>query len=248
MASGSNNYQGEAWYRKHFTVPDSLLNKRLIIYFEAVMGKCKVWLNGELLTTHFGGYLPFSVDISNKITKDTENIIAVWADNSDDPTYPPGKSQKQLDFSYFGGIYRDVWLVSTNDIYVTNPNQEDKIAGGGVFVHNEELSEEKVNVVIQTDIANNYSNNQAVTIQYFIKSADGEIVAKDKIKTVLSANSSKQINNTINVKNPQLWTPLHPYLYNLEICIIGKDNKSIDGVRQKIGIRKIEFRGRTDFI
>ena len=51
MASGSNNYQGEAWYRKHFTVPDSLLNKRLIIYFEAVMGKCKVWLNGELLTT-----------------------------------------------------------------------------------------------------------------------------------------------------------------------------------------------------
>lgn len=247
MASGSNNYQGEAWYRKHFTVPDSLLNKRLIIYFEAVMGKCKVWLNGELLTTHFGGYLPFSVDISNKITKDTENIIAVWADNSDDPTYPPGKSQKQLDFSYFGGIYRDVWLVSTNDIYVTNPNQEDKIAGGGVFVHNEELSEEKVNVVIQTDIANNYSNNQAVTIQYFIKSADGEIVAKDKIKTVLSANSSKQINNTINVKNPQLWTPLHPYLYNLEICIIGKDNKSIDGVRQKIGIRKIEFRGKDGF-
>jgi beta-galactosidase len=103
-ASGSTNYQGEAWYRKHFTIPNNKSSKKLIIHFEAIMGKSKVWLNGELLTTHYGGYLPFSVDISGKILKGKENVIAVWADNSDDPNYPPGKKQDVLDFSYFGGI------------------------------------------------------------------------------------------------------------------------------------------------
>lgn len=247
MSSGSNNYQGEAWYRKHFTVPDDIEHKRLIIHFEAIMGKCKVWLNGELLTTHYGGYLPFSVDISNKIKVGKENIIAVWADNSDDPTYPPGKSQKQLDFSYFGGIYRDVWLVATNNIYITDQNRVNKIAGGGIFIHYEDLSEEKVNVVVQTDIANNYAFDQQISIKYILKNADGTVVSKNKTKAVLFANSSKQINYTIKVNNPKLWSPKKPNLYNLEVFVLGESNEVIDGVKQKIGIRKIEFRGKDGF-
>ncbi|MDA3853210.1 MAG: beta galactosidase jelly roll domain-containing protein, partial [Bacteroidales bacterium] len=247
QASGSNNYQGEAWYRKHFTIPDSIEDKRLIVYFEAVMGKCKVWLNGELLTTHFGGYLPFSVDISDKIIKGKENVIAVWADNSDDPTSPPGKSQKQLDFSYFGGIYRDVWLVATNDIYVTNANQVDKVAGGGVFVHYEELSEESVKVVVQTDIANINSSNKDITMQYILKDIYGTVVSKNKTKAAIDANSSEQINYTIKVNNPKLWSPSAPHLYNLEILVMGKNNKVVDGVKQKIGIRKIVFKGKDGF-
>jgi beta-galactosidase len=247
QASGSNNYQGETWYRKHFTIPDSIQDKRLVIYFEAVMGKCKVWLNGELLATHFGGYLPFSFDITDKINKGTENVIAVWADNSDDPTYPPGKPQKQLDFSYFGGIYRDVWLVATNDIYVTNANQVEKVAGGGVFVHYEELSEENVKVVIQTDIANNYSSKKNISIQYIFKNCDGTIVFKNKTKAVVLAKSSEPVNYSFKVTDPLLWSPSNPYLYNLEILVKGEDNKVVDGVKQKIGIRKIEFKGEDGF-
>lgn len=110
-ASGSTNYQGEAWYRKHFTIPQNISTKKLVIHFEAIMGKSKVWLNGELLSTHYGGFLPFSVDISDKMLKGKENVLAVWADNSDDPNYPPGKKQTVLDFSYFWGVYRDVWLL-----------------------------------------------------------------------------------------------------------------------------------------
>ncbi|RUA09928.1 MAG: glycoside hydrolase family 2 protein, partial [Flavobacteriia bacterium] len=176
QASGSSNYQGEAWYRKHFIIPESVENKRLIIYFEAVMGKSKVWLNGELLASHYGGYLPFSIDISKKIIKGKENVLVVWADNSNDTSYPPGKSQQRLDFCYFGGIYRDVWLIATNKIYITDPNQEDKISGGGTFVHYEDLSEEKVNVVVQTDIASKLSSKQQISIKYILKDTDGKIV------------------------------------------------------------------------
>lgn len=244
QASGSNNYQGEAWYRKHFSIPTEIENKRLIVHFEAIMGKCKVWLNGKLIATHFGGYLPFSVDISNKINKGEENIIAIWADNSDDATYPPGKPQRQLDFSYLGGIYRDVWLLATNDIYVTNPNDANKIAGGGVFVHYENLSQEKVDVVVQTDIANRHSSKQNVNIQYYIKDALGSTVAHNEIKTTLLANSSKQVDTILSLNNPILWSPHNPYLYSLEIWILSKDKKPIDGVKQKIGIRRIEFKGK----
>jgi len=247
MASGSNNYQGEAWYRKHFRIPDSIANKRLVIYFEAIMGKCKVWLNGELLATHYGGYLPFSVDISDKIKKDSLNTIAVWADNSDDPSFPPGKSQKELDFSYFGGIYRDVWLVSTNSIFITDPNQANTTAGGGTFIHYENLSEESVKVIVQTDVANTNSLKQKITIQYLLKEADGTIVSISEAIANISANSTKKLNHSINVNKPKLWSPKQPYLYDFEILILNKDNKIIDGVRQKLGIRKIEFKGKDGF-
>jgi beta-galactosidase len=232
QTSGSNNYQGEAWYRKHFTIPENLENKRLNIHFEAIMGKCKIWLNGELLTTHFGGYLPFNVYISGKIKKGEKNIIAIWADNSDDPNFPPRKPQTRLDFSYFGGIYRDVWLVSTNEAYITNSNNANKIAGGGVFVHYENLSDESVKIIIQTDISNSKSTKNNFNISYVIKDLEGTIVAKKKEKNYIETNTSNQITSTLKLNNPNLWSPKKPYLYNLEISISDSKNEAIDGVKQ----------------
>jgi len=115
-ASGGKNYQGKAWYRKHFTMPNELAGKKITLHFEAIMGKAKIFVNGKLAAEHFGGYLPVIVDLTKAgISFQKENVIAVLADNSDDPLYPPGKSQTVLDFCYFGGIYRDVWVVATNE-------------------------------------------------------------------------------------------------------------------------------------
>ncbi len=106
-ASGGANYQGTAWYRKYFTPDYALKGKKLFLHFEAIMGKCQVWVNGKLATEHFGGYLPVIADVTNLLKWDEENVIAVKADNSNDPLFPPGKAQEMLDFTYFGGIYRD---------------------------------------------------------------------------------------------------------------------------------------------
>ena len=104
-ASGCINYQGEAWYRKHFTPSNQMKGQKLFLHFEAIMGKSKVYVNGKLLKEHFGGYLPIVVDVTEALQWNQENVIAVWTDNSNDPSYPPGKAQEVLDFSYFGGIY-----------------------------------------------------------------------------------------------------------------------------------------------
>ena len=126
-ASGCINYQGEAWYRKHFTPNTDLKGRKLFLHFEAIMGKSKVYVNGKLLAKHFGGYLPIVVDVTDALQWGEENVIAVWTDNSNDPSYPPGKAQEVLDFCYFGGIYRDCWLIAHNDVYVTTLTMNRKL-------------------------------------------------------------------------------------------------------------------------
>ena len=121
-ASGCINYQGVVWYRKHFSVDKVLKNKKLFLHFEAIMGKSRVYVNGKLLTEHLGGYLPVVVDITDVVNWSGNNIVAVWSDNSDDKSYPPGKAQRVLDYTYFGGIYRDCWLIAHNKVHITDPN------------------------------------------------------------------------------------------------------------------------------
>ncbi len=246
-ASGSNNYQGVAWYRKHFTLPDSISAKQLTITFEAVMGKCKVWLNGELITQHFGGYLPFTVNITGKVLKDKNNVIAVCTDNSDDPDYPPGKPQANLDFCYFGGIYRDVWLTATNNVFITNPNEVDKVAGGGIFTHIDYLSETKSTIGVDVDIQNNNNSNETIVAILRLFNLEKKQVANQKVKLKIDANGSTQIHQKIDVENPLLWTPWSPYLYKLEVLLTDKNGSPVDGVATRIGIRKIEMRGKDGF-
>ena len=101
-ASGCANYQGIAWYRKHFTADQKLRGKQLFLHFEGIMGKSEVYLNGKLLKKYYGGYLPIIIDVTDNIDWEEENILAVKADNSDAPLFPVGKPQNMLDFTDFG--------------------------------------------------------------------------------------------------------------------------------------------------
>ena len=151
-ASGCVNYQGICWYRKHFEISPSLLGKKLFLYFEAIMGEAHVWVNGELCAVHYGGYLPVIIDITDKLEE--ENVIAVCADNSNNPLYPPGKPQEFLDFTYSGGIYRDCWLIAHNRIYITDDNYASEVAGGGTFVSYDRVSEELADLNLRLQLKN----------------------------------------------------------------------------------------------
>ena len=241
-ASGCINYQGVVWYRKHFTPGEELKGKKLFLHFEAIMGKCKVWVNGRQVTEHFGGYLPVIADISDALEWGQDNVIAVMADNSDDPDYPVGKPQETLDYAYFGGIYRDCWLVAHNDIHITDPNYEDEVAGGGVYLYSENVSETGADLNIKTHVRNESARNAGVTVLYELRDAEGAVVAKHSGKLSLKASAAGYISGRLHVKNPALWSPETPYLYNLDIFVKDGKGKVIDGMRQRVGIRSIEFR------
>lgn len=246
-ASGCINYQGEVWYRKHFT-PDALWKgKKLFLHFEAIMGKSKVFVNGRLLKEHFGGYLPVVVDVTDALNWDDDNVIVVWADNSDDPSYPPGKAQDVLDFTYFGGIYRDCWLVAHNDVFITDPNYENEVAGGGLFVAFGKVSDELAEVQLKLQVRNATKKSFTGTVEYTLLDSDGTQAACLNGKLQVKAGKATTVSNKLSVEQPKLWTPLMPTLYNLLVRVLDKEGKVVDGYRRRIGIRSIEFKAKEGF-
>ena len=246
-ASGCVNYQGESWYRKHFTPDVALKGKKLFLHFEAIMGKSKVFVNGKQLTEHFGGYLPVVVDVTEALDWNGDNVIAVWTDNSDDPSYPPGKAQDVLDYTYFGGIYRDCWLVAHNNIFITDPNYENEIAGGGLFVAFDKVSDVSAEVLLKIQVRNETKKAFTGVVEYELQQPDGKQVAflNDKIR--IKAGKAVTSSDKLLVKDPLLWSPSSPALYNLLVRIRDEEGNVIDGYRRRIGIRSIEFKGKDGF-
>jgi len=244
-ASGGVNYQGPAWYRKHFKLGKEFEGKKVNLYFEAIMGKSKIWINGVLVKQQFGGYLPINIDITKYANLNGDNLVAVLADNSDDPSYPPGKPQSLLDFCYFGGMYRDVWLVSTNNVFITDANTSGKTAGGGVFVHFEDFSKKSVTVVVQTEITNEQAANK-FELNAVLLDKNGQKVGTAFTKFTIKKDAFVTVTQKIIVTNPHMWHPDDPHLYNLVMTVKDK-NQIVDGLRTRVGIRKIEFRGKEGF-
>lgn len=246
-ASGCINYQGEVWYRKHFSPADALKGKKLFLHFEAIMGKSKVFVNGKLLTEHFGGYLPVVVDVSDALNWGEDNVIAVWTDNSDDKTYPPGKAQDVLDFTYFGGIYRDCWLIAHNPVFITDPNFENEVAGGGLFVAYDKVSDASAEVLLTAHVRNDSRKAFTGVVEYELQQPDGTQVAFLNDKVQVRPGKAITSKDKITVKNPMLWSPETPTLYNLIVRIRDREGNVVDGYRRRIGIRSVEFRGKDGF-
>lgn len=246
-ASGCRNYQGPVWYRKRFVIPAETKNKEVIIHFEAVMGKQIIYLNGKQVKEHLGGYLPFSINLTEAGLKAGDNcLLAVFADNSDDKNYPPGKRQYTLDFTYHGGIYRDVWMIAKAPVAITDAVEARKVAGGGVFVHYDNITEKSAEVYVDTDVRNSGKASKTVVVETALVTAEGMLIKKVSAKLTLQSGESKVAKQQISVRNPKLWSPDTPYLYRIE-SRIKEGKQTIDGGITRIGIRKAEFKGKDGF-
>ena len=246
-ASGCRNYQGVTWYRKHFTAPKETKGQRLYVHFEAIMGKQWVYVNGNLVKEHLGGYLPITIDLGAQGVKAGDRcLIAVKADNSDDKTYPPGKKQSALDFAYHGGIYRDVWLIGKNDVAITDAIEANRVAGGGVFVHYGDIREAKAELFVDVEVDNASGLSANPTIQALVKDKAGHVVATLRKKTTVLPKAFSKVSLSTTIKEPHLWSPEDPYLYSVEITVMS-GKTAVDGGMVRTGIRKAEFLGENGF-
>lgn len=246
-ASGCVNYQGEVWYRKHFVADAAWKGQRLVLYFEAIMGKSKVWVNGRLMKEHCGGFLPVIVDVSGALRYGEDNVVTVMADNSDDPSYPPGKAQDVLDFTYAGGIYRDCWLVKTGKVFITDANGEDQTAGGGLFVSFGKVSEKLSEINLKAMLRNTQGTDFNGSLQFVISDAAGKQVWTKSLKASILRQGAAELAACARLRDVNLWSPDSPYLYRLHVYLKDAKRHTVDGYYVRIGIRSIEFKGKDGF-
>ncbi|MGH7237279.1 MAG: glycoside hydrolase family 2 TIM barrel-domain containing protein, partial [Candidatus Saccharimonadales bacterium] len=214
---------GIGWYRKTFTVPASSKNKLVYIDFDGVYQKSTVWINGHELGFRPNGYISFRYGLTPYLNFGGKNTIAVKVDNSVQPNSR----------WYSGsGIYRNVWLVTTNKTAVSH---------WGTYVTTPEVSNQSAKVDLKVSIKNN-SGGLPLAVRTTIYDVSGKVVARSG-----EMIPKKDLNDTIvnaglefTVKKPALWSVDRPYLYKM-VTRIMVDNKMADEYTTPLGIRYFHF-------
>ncbi|MCJ7842111.1 discoidin domain-containing protein [Lederbergia sp. NSJ-179] len=244
----SPSYQGISWYRRYFTLDQTLIKKKIFIRFEGVMINAEVWVNGQHVCSHYGGYLPFTIDVTETVMLGKQNIIEVKVDSNDDGETPPGKPQKELDFVYFGGLYRHVQLIVTNPLHITDAVYANKVASGGVFITYPEVDEQRAKIQIQTHVQNDEKTMKEIYAEAKILDKETQtIVAEGKSNKIsLRAESDETFVQTLTIDRPKLWSMDHPNLY-IMLIQVKEGNQLRDTYQEQIGIRNITFTAKNGF-
>ena len=241
-----NQFQGTSYYRKTFRI-EKTKGKKVFLHFEGVMQEAAVTINGKHVQNHKGGYLPFTVDATNYIKPNSDNLIEITVVNIDNPTVPPGKALKDLDFNYYGGIYRNVQLIITNKLHITNAVHANKKASGGIAVNFDNVSNLTASGMIKVHLKNDHNSKKKATLVFQLTDRLGKISEFKSDEFTIAGNTDLEIFKNIRIDNPALWSVNDPALYHLEIKVVF-GNKVIDSHIQKIGIRSAEIRDDGYFI
>ncbi len=237
----TEQWQGTCYYRKFFTISPAAKGKHVAIQFDAAMHEADVYLNGKHIFKHVGGFLPFYIDISALVKPGQPNCILVKLNNQDNPVIPPGKPIKDLDFNYYGGIYRNAWLIIKNKLYISNAVQAGHEAGGGILVHDEEVSSQQAKIVINTEVNNSFAQPQKAQIKITLTDKDGKVISSSlSAEQLIKPGSFGAFGQTLAVNRPELWSPAQPYLYTLKVQVLQK-GKAFDVQQFKTGIRTFKF-------
>ncbi len=228
--SGINNkdFLNAVWYRRTFTIPSDWKDGRLIINFEAVDYYCEVWLNGELVGSHKGGYTPFSFDITAHIIKG-ENTITVYAeDDTRTGLQPSGKQSSEYGshgcfYTRVTGIWQTVWLEYVPNTYIKS------------FKITPDINNSKVDLNL-TFAGDAYDKTLKVTARY-----------KNKIVGNASIKATGTIARlSLDLSELHLWQPLDSKLYDLELHL--EAHGQVDVVNSYFGMRKVELSDKAILI
>lgn len=219
---------GIGWYRKSFFVSNDDKDKLFFIDFDGVYRNSEVWINGNYLGKRPYGYISFRYELTPYIKFGEKNVIAVKVDNSLQPNSR----------WYSGsGIYRNVWLVKTNKIFVDH---------WGTYITTPIVKNEQAEISIQVKIRNNLQEQIDVKIKTKIFDKENKLVAEIESQKTLMPDSVSTINQKAEVKNPELWSIEKPNLYKALTLIEHKGTLN-DDYETIFGIRTFEFNSEKGF-
>jgi beta-galactosidase len=241
-------WQGISYYRKFFIFPVALKGKSVSVKFEGAMQWAKIYLNGKLIQEHIGGFLPFYVDISGNALPGQKNCLLIQLDNRDNPEIPPGKPLKDLDFNFYGGIYRDVSLIIKNRVHIAEPGIGEKNRPGGILVHSELPDSQRANIQVKVDLENSEEKDSKARLRFILRDPSGKSVYSNESPIQnLKGKSHSLLEKSISLSSPKIWSPETPFLYTLEVQLLGQ-NTLLDQESLRIGIKNPEFRSGKFFL
>lgn len=233
-AEAKEYYRGAAWYRKNIFIPQENAKKQCYMYFEGANQVTKLYVNKQFVGKHIGGYTRFSFDITPFLKYGEENLFEIEVDNSHNESIPPHSA----DFTFFGGIYRDMYLIYTDKVHISTTHY----ASSGVYIRTPEVSSEKATINIDTHLTNQTLQNKKLKIEQVIYDMDGKEVKKQVSTHTVVSGSSVFNQKDISIQSPQLWSPESPYLYTLKTKLYdAKSNELIDEVVNPLGFRYFSF-------
>ena len=213
-------WQGVCWYRRRLRVDSEAADGEVLLRFEGAMNVAEVWLDGERVGGHLGGYLPFVIDLSGKLKPGREHLLAVRLDNLDNAITGP-KPLAQLDFHVYHGLYRPVYLIRKDRLSITDPLLADRPASGGVFVTYPNVSRDSATVRVQTHVRNGYREARDFGIRATLRSPGGTVVATGTSPaTTIGSGADTEVSQELTVKARELWSPAAPNRYSLDCEIL----------------------------
>jgi beta-galactosidase len=235
-------WQGVCWYRRRLRVESEAAGGEILLRFEGAMNVADVWLDGERVGGHLGGYLPFVVDLSGRVRPGRDHLLAVRLDNRDNPITGP-KPLAQLDFNMYHGLYRPVYLIRKNRLCITDPLLADRPASGGVMVTYPRVSRDAATVRVQTHVRNAHSSGRDFRVRATLRGSDGAVVASAiSAPVTLTSEGDVDVPQELEVRAPRLWSPAAPNLHRLHCELLAGD-QVVDAETLRIGIRRIAIAG-----
>lgn len=206
------------WYKRSLPILKKESDSRVLLNFEAVDWFTEVWIDGEWVGSHKGGYSPFSFDITDLVhpQKDQELWVAVW-DPTTEGTQAVGKQNSQphgIWYTPSSGIWQTVWLEQVSESYLSDYSVQTDIDHSQITLNSSVVHAQEGDV-----------------LEYYIRD-EGDLVGR-----FLSTPGEEL---QVNLESVKLWTPENPFLYDLEI-ILKRGTDVLDQVQGYFGMRKISI-------
>jgi beta-galactosidase len=236
---GGDYYRGIGWYRKTFRIEPALDGKRFYLQFDGANIVTDVTLNGQHLGQHRGGYAAFRFDATPHVKVGEDNVLAVKVDNSRREDVPPLSG----DWTFFGGLYRDVHLVIVDPLHIDLMDY----GSPGVYLTQTQVSATSAHVEVRARIANDAPEPVQAAITATILDAKGQAVDTLEETVRVQAESVTDLSRATTIANPHLWQGRQdPYLYTVRVEVSG-ENGWRDGVEQPLGIRSFHVDANEGF-
>lgn len=237
---GRNHWTGICEYERALALPDLAPGTQVALHVGAAMHTATVLVDGREVVRHDGGYLPFEVDLTEVVRAGVPVTLTLRLDNRDNPEIPPGKPFGDLDFCWYGGLYREVELRLRPAVHLTDAVAADERAGGGIFARTLSFGPDGARVAVRAHVRNRRGTAAPVAVRAELLDG-GATVACGETRLALAPGAAGHAELMLTVDKPRLWSPDSPVLHELRVSVLDAAGGLLDRRNERFGIRRLAF-------